>query len=178
MPEHGLFGIMAQYPSAHRLVRIARRARQEGYRDVEAYTPFPVEGLSEALGLRNNRLPLIALLGGLAFGGAIYLTQYWSAVWLYPFNIGGRPFDSWPAFIPITVEVTILGAVLGIFFGMLVLNRLPALYHPAFNGRGFEAVTRDGFFLCIRASDPQFDAEEVRRLLHSFEPITLSEVPE
>jgi len=143
---------------------------------MDAYTPFPIEGLAEALGFHRTRLPLIVLLGGIVGGVSGYLMQYWIAAIDYPLNIGGRPLHSWPAFIPVTFELTILGAALAAVLGMLVLNGLPMPYHPLFHVPRFALVTRNCFFLCIEARDPQFDRDETRRFLTSVKAREVSDV--
>ncbi|MFL6652596.1 MAG: DUF3341 domain-containing protein [Sulfurifustaceae bacterium] len=171
-----LYGVLAEFASADALIDAARRARSAGYARVEAYAPFPVEGLADALGFRANRVPLIVLVGGIAGAVGGYFMQWSSAVIAYAFNAGGRPLHSWPAFIPATFELAVLGAALAAFFGMLILNGLPKLYHPIFNAREFEFATRHRFFLCLRADDPAFDRTKTRRLLESLRPILIEEV--
>lgn len=157
MAYAALYGIMAEYESGEALLEASRRAFAEGYRRMDAYTPFPVEGLAEALGSHGTRVPLIVLIGGLiGCIGGFYL-QYWVHVFDYPLIIGGRPLNSWPAFIPVTFELTILVAALFAFFGLLALNRLPMPYHPVFNVDQFQLASRNRFFLCIEATDPKFD---------------------
>ena len=158
------------------LVRAARTARAAGFRHLDAYTPFPVEELSHALGVRPSRLPLVVLLGGLAGGLAGYLLQWWTAVVAYPINVGGRPLHSWPAFIVPTFETTVLGAAIAAVLGMLALNGLPMPYHPVFNVPRFALSSRDRFFLCIEATDPLFDREGTRRFLERLVPRQVSEV--
>jgi hypothetical protein len=167
---------MAEFEEEHLLVKAARRAHAEGYRRMDAYTPFPVEGLTEALGHRRTAIPLLALLGGLAGGGGGYFLQWFALAVDYPLNVGGRPFHSWPAFIPITFELTILGAALAAMIGMLVLNRLPQPHHPVFNVPEFVRASRDRFFLCIEADDPRFDLLPTRRFLEMQNPRTIREV--
>ncbi len=164
-PKPPIYGLMAEFDDSEHLVAAARRAYQEGYRQMDAYTPLPVEGLAEAIGFRHTRIPLIVLLGGLAgcLGG--FALQYWAAVLDYPINVGGRPLNSWPAFIPVTFELTILVAALSAVFGLLALNRLPMPYHPVFNVPRFELASRNRFFLCIEARDLRFDREMTRRFL-------------
>jgi hypothetical protein len=162
-----LYGIMGEFDNPEDLLEATRRARAQGYQHMDAYSPFPVEGLAEVLDFHRTRLPLLVLLGGLSGGIGGYFLQYWIAAIDYPLNVGGRPFNSWPAFIPVTFELTILLAALVAVFGMLALNGLPMPYHPVFNVPSFERATRNGFFLCIEATDPGFDRDEIRRFLES-----------
>jgi hypothetical protein len=170
-----LYGLLAEFTTPEALLEAARRAHSAGYQHIEAYTPFPVEGLAEALGFHRTYIPLVVLLGGLTGGLGGYLLQYWINVIDYPLNVGGRPLHSWPAFIPVTFELTILVAALAAVLGMLALNGLPMPYHPLFNVPRFATVTRDGFFLCIEARDPKFDRVETR---HFLETLTTGEVAE
>lgn len=172
----GLYGLLAEFKSADDLLGAAKCVYAEGYRDIDAYSPFPVEGLSEAIGFRGNRVPLFVLLGGILGGAGGYFLQYYSAVFDYPINSGGRPLHSWPAFIPVTFELAVLVAAFAALFGMLILNGLPRLSHPVFNARDFDLATRNRFFLCIKSADPQFTQAETKQLLKSLEPLTISEV--
>ena len=156
---------MAEFDSTEGLLAAARSVRGEGYRQMDAYTPFPVDGLAEAIGFHRTRLPLIVLIGGIVGCIAGYLLQYWISAVDYPLNVGGRPFNSWPSFIPVTFETTILGAALAAVLGMLALNGLPMPYHPVFNVPRFELASRDRFFLCIEATDAKFDREGTKRFL-------------
>jgi Protein of unknown function (DUF3341) len=169
-------GLMAEFDNPTSLVNATSRAYREGYREMEAYTPFPVDGLSEALGFHRTRVPLIVLLGGIAgcFGG--FFLQYYISVIYWPLIVGGRPLNSWPAFIPVTFELTVLCAALAAFFGMLALNGLPRPHHPVFNVPRFGLASRDRFFLCIEAADPKFDPAETRRFLESLEAREVSDV--
>jgi Protein of unknown function (DUF3341) len=160
-----LYGLMAEFADADSLVRAARRAFDEGFRKMDAYSPFPVEGLAEAIGFHHTRVPLIVLIGGLIGCVGGFLLQYWVAAIDYPINVGGRPLNSWPSFIPVTFELTVLIAALSAFLGVLALNRLPMPYHPVFNSERFELASRSRFFLCIEASDSKFDRDETRRFL-------------
>jgi hypothetical protein len=171
-----LYGVLAEFDTSDELLAATRRAREAGYRQMDAYTPFPIEGLAEALGFHRTHLPLIVLLGGIVGGVGGYLMQYWIAAIDYPLNIGGRPLHSWPAFIPVTFELTILSAALAAVLGMLALNGLPMPYHPLFNVPRFALVTRDAFFLCIEARDPKFDRSETRRFLESVAARAVMEV--
>jgi hypothetical protein len=143
---------------------------------MDAYSPFPVDGVAEALGFQHTRLPLLVLIGGIlgCLGG--YLLQYWIAVVDYPINVGGRPFHSWPAFIVVTFELTILVAALFAVLGMLALNGLPMPYHPVFHVPRFALASRDRFFLCIETRDPQFEPEKTRQFLEGCQPYAVSEV--
>ena len=175
-PRLPIYGLLAEFTEPNELIAAVRQTHEAGYRHIDAYTPYPVEELSEALELRRTRLPLLVLLGGIIGGVAGYSLQYWTAGFAYPLNVGGRPFNSWPAFIPITFEMTVLVAALFAVLGMLALNGLPMPYHPVFNVPRFALASRDRFFLCIEATDPQFDREGTRRFLERQVPRTVSEV--
>ena len=172
------YGLLAEFEDGDALIAATRRAREAGYRKVDAYAPFPVEGLAEALDFRNTHIPLLVLIGGIIGGIAGYGLQYYAAVIAYPVNVGGKPLNSWPAFIPVTFETTILGAALAAVVGMLVLNGLPMPYHPLFNVERFSHVVSDSFFLFIRATDAQFDADGTREFLQSLGPREVFDVPE
>jgi hypothetical protein len=173
------YGLLAEFETAQQLIDASTRARDEGYQRMDAYTPFPVEGLPEALGHRTTRLPYVVLLGGILGGLGGYLLQWYTSVYSYPLNIADRPFHSWPAFIPVTFECTILGASLAAVFGMLGLNGLPEPYHPLFNIERFALASRDRFFLCIRIVDPKFNLDETRKFLESLPGAReVQEVPE
>ncbi len=165
-----LYGLMAEFDTPEAILSAARKAYAQGYRRMDAYTPFPVEELSEAIGFHHPSVPLLVLLGGIlgCLGG--YFLQVWAMAWNYPLNIGGRPLVSWPAFIPVTFEMTILCAALAAVFGMLALNGLPMPYHPVFNVPRFALATRSQFFLCLEARDPLFDRETSRQFLKSLNP--------
>ncbi len=171
-----LYGLMAEFIQPEQLVAAAERARQEGYRKMDAYSPYPVEGLAEALGFRRTRVPLITLIGGLVGCVGGFYMQYWIAAIDYPLNVGGRPLNSWPAFIPVTFELTVLGAALSAVLGMLALNGLPMPHHPVFNAPRFAMATRDRFFLCIEAKDPKFDRAATKRFLESLQCREVAEV--
>jgi hypothetical protein len=167
---------MAEFETPEDLLEAAQRVHAEGYRQMDAYSPFPVEGLAEAIGFRRTWLPLVVLIGGIVGGLGGYLLQYYTAVIDYPLNIGGRPFHSWPAFIPVAFATTVLAAALSAVLGMLALNGLPMPYHPVFHVPRFELASRNLFFLCIEARDPRFDHEETRRFLESLGAREVSEV--
>jgi len=170
MKASAIYGLLAEFDDPASLVAAAERAHHEGYRCLDAYSPFPIEELHEAIGGHRSRLPLIVLLGGLSgcIGG--YLLCYWVSVSAYPLNIGGKPFHSWPAFIPVTFECTILVAALSAVLGMLALNGLPQPYHPVFNVPRFALASRNRFFLCIESVDPKFDLDRTRQFLETLEP--------
>ena len=175
-PRSHIYGVMAEFDTPEQLVGAAAKAGAAGYKHVNAYTPFPVEGLAEALGFRRSNVPLITLLGGLigCFGG--FYMQYWMAAISYPENIGGRPLNSWPAFIPVTFELTVLCAAGFAVLGMLALNKLPQPHHPVFNVKRFALASTNRFFLCIEARDPKFDRVRVARFLESLDAHDVTEV--
>jgi len=171
-----LYGLMAEFSDPGELVTAARRVREAGYVRIDAYTPYPIEELDEALGLHHTRLPILVLLGGIIGMVAGFGLQYWTSAIDYPINVGGRPFFSWPAFIPVTFECTVLGAGLAAVLGMLGLNGLPQPYHPVFNVPRFALASRDRFFLCIEAADPKFDVDETWGFLSRLQPRQVSQV--
>jgi hypothetical protein len=172
-----IYGLMAEFDSSTQLVEATKAAYAAGYRKMDAYSPFPIEEASEALGFHKTRVPLIVLVGALFGGCAAYGLQYWINVISYPLNIGGRPWHSWPAFIIPTFEMTVLFGGLAGVFGMFALNGLPMPYHPVFNVDRFSAVTRDKFFLCVEAADPKFDLVDTQKFMQSLNPLSISEVP-
>jgi hypothetical protein len=176
LSEPGIYGVMAEFDSPSALVSAARAARAKGYRKLDAYSPFPIEELTEALHLHKNKLPLIVLAGGIIGGLTGFFLQYWIAVVYFPINIGGRPLNSWPSFIIITFELTILFASLSAVLGMMALCGLPMPYHPVFNVPRFSAASRNRFFLCIEAADPLFDRARTSEFLGTLEPREVSEV--
>ncbi len=171
-----IYGLMAEFKSPKALVEAAEKTRLAGYRQMDAYTPIPIEELEEALGLRRTRLPILVFLGGLFGGLGGYGLEYWTQNIAMPLNVGGRPFHSWPQFIPVTFETTVLGAALTAFIGMWALNKLPQPYHPVFNVPEFARASTDRFFLCIEAGDPRFDASGTRQFLEGLHPVGVSEV--
>jgi len=171
-----IYGLMAEFDDASALVAATSKARDEGYRRMDAYSPFPIEELHDAMGAHHSRLPLIVLIGGLVGCISGFLLQYWASAIAYPVNVGGRPFNSWPAFIPVTFECTILGASLSAVLGMLALNGLPMPYHSVFNVPRFVLASRNRFFLCIEARDRKFDLEATRRFLETLGPREVSTV--
>ena len=174
--RQGIWGLMAEFDQPADLVRACHAAREAGYRKLDAYTPFPMEAVFEALHLHKNAMPLIVLCGAL-FGaiGGISL-EYWVSVIAYPLNVDGKPFFSLPQFIPVMFECTILGGALSAVLGMLALNGLPMPYHPVFNVPSFALASRDRFFLAIEATDPKFDRAATRKFLEELTPLSVSEV--
>jgi hypothetical protein len=173
----GIYGVLAEFRTSEALLDAAKRAREEGFRYVEAYAPYAVEGIAEAVGFKSSKVPLITLIGGIVGAVGGYFLQWYSAVIDYPINVGGRPLHSWPSFIPPTFELTILGAAFAALFGMLVANGLPRLNHPIFNAPDFEQATRNRFFLCLTARDPNFDIDRSKRFLQDLQPMSVVEVP-
>ena len=171
-----MYGLLAEFDSPSEVLAATRRAYAEGYRKMDAYTPFPVHDLAEALGTHKSYVPMVTLIGGILGGLTAYLLQYWINTIAYPLNIGGRPFHSWPAFIVVTFEMTVLFAGIAATFGMFTLNGLPQPYHPIFNSEEFAAATRDKFFLCIEATDPRFERAETERFLMELNPRAVTEV--
>ena len=176
--EAPVYGLLAEFDTPEDLIRAVRRARTAGYWKMDAYTPFPVEHLSEELDFHHSALPLIVLIGGLVGCAGGFFLQYWISAIDYPLNIGGRPFNSWPSFIPVTFEMTILIAALSAVLGMLGLNGLPMPYHPLFNCPRFALASRNRFFLCIESVDEKFDREATLKFLSELNPKGVSEVAE
>jgi uncharacterized membrane protein len=175
-PRPPIYGVMAEFNNPTALVNAAREARARGYRKMDAYTPFPIEELNEALHLSKSKLPLIVLTGGILGGLTGFLMQYYVTVIYFPINVAGRPLDSWPMYIVITFELTILFAAISAVFGLLALCGLPMPYHPTFNVPRFARASRSRFFLCIRATDPLFDRKATEDFLESLEPREVAEV--
>jgi len=175
MPGESAYGLLAEFSGPAALLHAALAARGAGYRKLEAYAPMPVEGLVEALGSTDKGLPRLALAGGLIGGVGTFALQWLSVTVDYPLNVGGRT-PTWPGLIPGTFEMTILGAALAIFFGVLLRSRLPRLYHPVFNDAGFAAASSDRFFLCIEAADPHYDVLQTRAFLERLHPLRVSQV--
>ncbi|HEY4272992.1 MAG TPA: DUF3341 domain-containing protein [Candidatus Udaeobacter sp.] len=171
------YGLLAEFSTPERLIHATEEAYAAGFRKMDGYTPFPVEGLAEALG-KSNRLPLLVLIGGIIGGAGAYFMEWYANAISYPINIGGRPIHSWPAFIPITFELTVLCAGLTAFFGSFALNRLPRPYHPLFHIPEFDRASQDRFFLCIEAKDSKFHPKLTRVFLERLEPLSIREVPE
>ncbi len=175
--QRTIYGLLAEFDNPTALVSAARRAFEAGYRNMGAYTPFPVEGLAEALGYHKTRLPMVVLIGGLVGCVGGFFMQWYASVIGYPLNIAGRPLNSWPAFIPITFELTVLCAALAAVLGMLAMNGLPQPYHSLFHHPRFAQATRDRFFLSVQAVDPLFDLQATKQFLVELGPKDVAEVP-
>lgn len=171
-----LYGLVATFDRPEAILEAARRVRADGYRRVEAFTPFSVKGLAELVGFEENPVPILTLFGGLLGGLGAYFMQWYSAVVDFPLNVAGRAPHSWPAFIPITFELTVLSAATTALISMFWLNGLPRPHHPIFGAGCFQLATRDRFFLCVRATDPHFDAAHTRLFLESLGPLLVEEV--
>ena len=170
-----LHGLLAEFATSDALLAAAHAAYKEGFRAMDAYSPFPIEGLAEAIGFPKTRVPAVVLIGGIIGGAIGYAMQFYST-YDYPLNIGGRPLHSWPAFVPITFELIVLFGSLFALVGMLAMNRLPQPYHPVFNVPEFKLASQSRFFLCLQAIDPHFRLEEARRFLETCQPIAIREV--
>lgn len=177
MAPDALYGLLGEFETTDQVINAATQAHVAGYRNMNGYTPFPVHGLSEALGQKPTRLPLAIFIGGVLGGCAGYFMLYYACVISYPINIGGRPLHSWPAFIPITFEMTVLGAAGTAFLGMLARNGLPHPNHPLFNVPAFTLASRNRFFLSIQSTDPLFDVDRTRQFLIDL-GATVHEVPQ
>jgi hypothetical protein len=172
-----LYGLMAEFEDPTALVAAARRTHEQGYRQFDAFSPFPIHEIFEAMHLHDKRVPRIVLVGGLVGLMAGLGLQVWVSAFAYPLNIGGKPFLSWPMFVPVTFELTILFAALSAVFGMFILNGFPQPYHPVFNVPRFaQAASQDGFFLAIEATDPKFDREQTHQFLQSLGAREINEV--
>ena len=176
-PLEGTYGVIAEFVDAQALLDAAQKTHDAGYRNFEAYSPFPIHGLAEAVGFHHSRLSALVLGGGIIGGISGFMMCWYANVISYPLNIGGKPLNSWPAWIPITFECTILLAAFAAVFGMLGLNGLPMPYHPVFNVERFSQASRDKFFLVIQARDPKFDLDDTWQFLESLHPREVVDVP-
>ena len=176
MPESSPWALMAEYTTAEALVAAAQAAHDAGYLLTQAYAPYPVEGLAQALGHAGGRVPAITFAGGLLGGLGGYFLQWYSAVVDFPINVGGRPFHSWPMFVPVTFEMAVLGGALAAVLAMVLGSGLPRLRHPVFAAPEFDLASRNRFFLCLRSDDPGFHPEGAARLLDELQPLRRMEV--
>lgn len=171
-----LYGLVAEFEEPDELLRAAERAHEAGYREMDAYTPMPIEGLAEAIGFRRTLIEQIVFVAGLLGATGGFMLCWWMTVVAYPHIVAGRPLNSWPAYVPITFESMVLVSCITAVIGMLMLNGLPHPYHPLFNVKEFERASRDRFFLCIETKDPKFNMDETRSFLESLEPLEVMEV--
>lgn len=176
MSQKMIYGLMAEFDSPEEVLAAAHRTRAAGYRRIDAFTPIPVEGLAEAIGFDWTSLPIVTFIGGVLGGCAGFMMCWYANVISFPLNIGGKPYNSWPAWIPITFELTILGGALATVFGMLAMNGLPTPYHPVFNVERFALSTTDKFFLCIKSRDKNFDSAATKAFLEGLNPHGVFEV--
>jgi hypothetical protein len=177
MKRDPIYGIMAEFDTPGALLDAAHRTYEAGYQKIDAYSPFPIEGLAEEIGFHHDEVPLTVLIGAIIGGCSGYLMQWWCDAYDYPLNIGGRPYHSWPAFIVITFEMTILFGGISALFGMLAWNGLPMPYHPVFNVPRFSSASKDRFFLIVFSSDKKYEPVGTRKFLESLAPRSISEVP-
>jgi len=176
-PKEGLYGVIAEFNDVNSLMHAANATREAGYQKIDAFSPFPIHGLAEAVGFHKTRLSGVVLAMGLLGGIGGFFMCWYANVMAYPLNIGGKPLNSWPAWIPITFECAILLASFGAVFGMILLNGLPSHYHPVFNVRRFDQASRDKFFLLIEAEDPKFSHSDARQFLQSLAAREVTDVP-
>jgi len=178
MRRRPIYGLLAEFETPEQILEAARRASAAGYKSMDAFSPIPVEGLADAVGFHWTSLPIVVFLGGMCGGLTGFGMCWYANVLSFPLNIGGKPYNSWPMWIPITFELTILGAALSAVFGMLAMNGLPAPYHPVFNVPQFVLASTDRFFLCIKARDKKFDLAQTKTFLESLKPHGVFEIEE
>jgi hypothetical protein len=171
------YGLLAEFTTPEGVLNAALRAHEAGYTRAETYTPFPVEGLPQALGTHRTNVARVVLIGGACGASGAFFMMWFANVVHLPWNVGGRPPNSWPAFIPITFELGVLFAASCAVIGMLAMNGLPELYHPVFNAPNFQLASRDRFFLCVESIDPKFDPAMTREFLETLGAVSVTEVP-
>ena len=173
-----LYGLLTEFESASQLMQAVEKTRDEGFRNWDVHTPFPVHGMDDAMGIRGTRLPFLVLASGATGLGLATLMQWWMNAVDYPFIISGKPLFGLPANIPVMFELTVLLSAFGAFFGMWILNDLPKLYHPLFTNKRFRRATQDRFYIVIEACDPSFDHVKTREFLGSLGGSVVEDVNE
>ncbi len=174
--EPKIYGLIAEFDSVETLLHAAEKTRDAGYSSTDAYSPFPVEGIMEALGKRHSRIAYLIFCFGLTGCALAFGMMFYTNVWDYPINVGGRPLLSWPMYLPIMFELTVLLSAFSAVFGMIALNGLPKHYHPLFNVPEFLKASRDTFFIAIESTDPKFDLSKTKDFLQSLHPRGVHEV--